>query len=158
MTTANRGKPEEQEIEAFFDLMGKDADLYRFEDYAEANFKGPTKTRKIVSAKPSDYLLTWKGQMCYLEVKASADPKRFSLKNIRTHQWLRAKRCTMAGGLYVFWVKSTAHGRWFEIPAEELLKAREEGKASVTWDELKEHDSTEYMEELRQYALADKAK
>lgn len=158
MTQTYRGKPEEREIEAFFALMGKTADLYRFEDYAEANFKGTGRTRKIVSAKPSDYLLTWNGQMCYLEVKACADPKRFPLSNIRKDQWHRAKRCTMAGGHYEFWVKSSVHVRWYGIPAEKLLKARAEGKASVTWEDLAEYNFTDEMEELKQLALAGQAK
>lgn len=147
---ANKGKPEEREIEDFFVMMGKDADLYRFEDHAEVNFKGPgPKTRKIVSAKPADYILTWGERTRYLEVKACEHPVRFALNKIRTSQWHRAKRVAMARGDYEFWIKSLHLGRWFRVPVAYMLAFRDQGKASVTWQELAPHDITVDMNQLR---------
>lgn len=147
--TANKGKPEEQELETFFAMMGKEADLYRFEDHAEVNFKRPgPKTRKIVSAKPADYILTWKGLTGYLEVKACEHPVRFSLSNIRPQQWHRAKRVAMANGGYEFWIKSLHLGKWFAVPANVMLAFRDQGKTSVTWEELAPQDITEDMHRL----------
>ena len=88
----NTGKPSEDIFEENMKALG--AHVYRFEDHADVN---KSRVRKrIVSSKPSDYLVTEKGLTAYAEVKSIAESSRFDFSRIEKRQWREATKVTKA--------------------------------------------------------------
>jgi penicillin-binding protein-related factor A (putative recombinase) len=125
----NTGKPSEDIFEENMKALG--AHVYRFEDHADVN---KSRVRKrIVSSKPSDYLVTEKGLTAYAEVKSIAESPRFDFSRIEKRQWREATKVTKAGGLYYFYLHFISIDGWFKVPASLLLSWP---KKSMRFDEL----------------------
>lgn len=132
MTTQNTGKPSEDIFCNFMKALG--AHVYRFEDYLDVT-KGRSKARKIVSAKPSDFIVTLHGTTAYTEVKSISSGKRFDFSRIEKKQWREAFHILRADGLYYFYLHFLESEKWYQVPAERILKSE---KRSIREDEIKD--------------------
>jgi penicillin-binding protein-related factor A (putative recombinase) len=138
----NNGKNSENIFEAYWGRLPTFADVYRFEDYADANFKASGRTRKIVAAKPSDYIITILGRTFYAEVKSIASGSRFNFSNIKASQWRSATKVSKASGEYFFFIHFLTSDRWYKVPAQAILRAEKKS--------LLEKDLLKYYWEPRQ--------
>jgi penicillin-binding protein-related factor A (putative recombinase) len=111
------------------------ADLYRFEDMADIKF-GKQQATRIVARKPSDYIVTYRGQTFYAEVKSVEKDPRFSFDKVQSGQWQRAVGVTAAGGRYLFFIYFGGVNQWFKVPASRLLELYHAGKKSANMKDL----------------------
>ena len=111
------------------------ADCYRFEDMADVKF-GQKQATRIVSRKPSDFIITYHGRTFYAEVKSVEKEPRFSFDKVQKGQWFRAVKVTNAGGLYLFFVYFGCVERWYRIPAGKLLERFHSGAKSINLKDL----------------------
>lgn len=112
----------------------KDVWCYAFEDTREAI--GLAKSRRVFTkGRPSDYLVTANGLTFFAEVKSTENEVSFNLNNVEMSQWQAAIRSAAAGGLYFFFLRCEATGRWYQVPAAVLIEQRKI-KKSIKWTEL----------------------
>lgn len=134
MSISNTGKESEALLEAHFEALGKEAYLERRIDLAHVRGLNPGVRGLRFPPMPSDYTLTERGKVSYAEVKSSTSRTSFSLSNIEPAQWAAARRVTLAGGDYWFFIHNKIEDVWFKVPAKFLLTYT--GKKSVKWQEL----------------------
>lgn len=127
---SNTGKSSEEIFEAFIQSQGGYAD--RLSDLIDA-----VKQRKVATQKPSDFIVTLKGEIHYAEVKSISEKDRFSFSGIQPSQWRAATHVTRAGGQYFFYLHFVAFNRWFKIPAKVILNSE---KKSLTIREVQDYD------------------
>tara|TARA_X000001388_G_scaffold60537_1_gene45924 strand:+ start:11851 stop:12303 length:453 start_codon:yes stop_codon:yes gene_type:complete len=125
----NTGKPSEDIFADNLKMLG--AHVYRFEDHADVN-KGRIRKR-IVSSKPSDFIITLGGVTAYAEVKSIAESPRFDFSRIEKRQWREATKVTKAKGYYFFYLHFLSIDEWFRVPASYILNAT---KKSLRYDEI----------------------
>jgi penicillin-binding protein-related factor A (putative recombinase) len=128
------GVAAEEEFEGFFLPFGKQAKVYRFED-AKALY-GKNKRKVANDAKPSDYIVTFKGITFFAEVKSSENPTSFPFGMLQPGQSAIGAAVTIAGGEYWIFAKSDVLDQWFRIPYRVVMDTRAAGKKSIKWDEL----------------------
>lgn len=144
----NTGKDSEAIFESV--LTGQGAHVYRFEDYLDVT-KGHRNKRKIVSKKPSDFIVTLHGLTAFTEVKSISTGKRFDFSRIERGQWAAALKVTreQANGLYYFYLHFLESDKWYQVPAERILKST---KQSIREDEITDCEC--YMVHTEQQSLA----
>lgn len=130
----NNGKTAEAEFEAYFASLGKRAFIYRFADAAE--IRGRTGNIGQVRPVPSDYLVTFDATTFYAEVKSTENETRFPFALLRKGQSAVAHQVLAAGGDYYIYIKSLALNRWYKVPYFLIDQSKDEGKKSLTWEEL----------------------
>lgn len=137
--------------EAFFEdtLKNQGAHVYRFEDYLDVT-RGLQSKRKIISTKPSDFIVTYRGITAYVEVKSISTGSRFDFSRIEKGQWQTAFKVTRekSDGLYLFYLHFIESGHWYQVPAEQILNAV---KKSVREDEITQFRC--YMENNQEQTL-----
>jgi len=119
--TFNTGKDSEL---IFEDRMTeRNAFVYRFEDYADINYKGGSNSpNKAVDAKPSDYIVSLSGSLFFAEVKSVATKRSFPFSSITKEQWRTAFKVVQTGGLYFFFIHFRELDEWFMVPAKEIIR------------------------------------
>lgn len=122
----------EKEFEGFYRKKGNY--LYAFEDTREALRTGGSR-RVFTKARPSDYLVTSEGVTFFAEVKYCSNATSFPFSNIAPEQFAAALQCTMAKGLYLFFIKSSITNLWYKVPASVILELWETQR-SIKWTEL----------------------
>ena len=131
----NTGKSSEEIFEGNMTALG--AHVYRFEDHADVN-KQRLRTR-IVSSKPSDFIVTLNGHTSYAEVKSILESPRFDFSRIEKRQWREATKVTKAGGQYFFYLHFINIDGWFQVPASLILGWH---KKSIRYDEITKYQFT----------------
>lgn len=131
----NTGKNSEDIFQTF--MEGQGAHVYRFEDYAEANFGNARQKRKIVSSKPSDFITTLHGITAFTEVKSISKGTRFDFSRIEKRQWREAVKVTKAYGRYYFYLHFLESDRWYAVPAALILMME---KKSVQEKDVSEYE------------------
>lgn len=126
-------KTAEEDFVASFDHYGKGAFVCRLPDTAAAKAVGGQKA--FIQAQPSDFIVVVEGQTFFAEVKSSQDEVSFHFSNIQKGQLAASRRATMAGGVYLFFIKSEFHNQWFCLPAA-LVNTTLRSKKSLKWTEL----------------------
>lgn len=132
--TINTGKPSEAIFESFMAQTG--AHVYRFEDYADVT-KGRRFSKKIVSSKPSDYIVTYMGTTAFTEVKSISTGPRFDFSRIEKRQWREAFHVTRNEGKYYFYLHFMESNRWYQVPAKVILSS---SKKSIREDEIQQYE------------------
>ena len=130
----NTGKESEAIFSDFLEKLGSHVE--RFEDYADVNL-GRQKTRKIVSTKPSDFIVTLRGITAFTEVKSMSKGTRFDFSRIERHQWRTAIKVTRAQGLYFFFLHFLESNPWYQVPAKTIIEA---SKKSLQEAEIKAYE------------------
>lgn len=129
----NTGQDAEKEFEQKLTLKyGKKVFIERLPD--TKSIKGSIKNG-FIQGRPSDYILTIDGEMCYAEVKSCGDKTSFPFSNIRKDQWKAAIQQVAAGGVYLFFIKNTNTNQWFVVEARTILEKKKE-RNSIKWTEL----------------------
>lgn len=123
----------EDQFETFF--PGKKVFLYAFEDTREARKTGGSK-KIFTKARPSDYLVTQDGVTFFAEVKSTENKTAFPFSMIKPMQWTAAIACTLAGGIYLFFIRSEAKNIWYKVPASLIIETFNNKRKSLTWTEL----------------------
>jgi len=136
MSVSNLGHTSQKIFEDYWETLGKNAFLHRVTDQAEVNGRSDARVRARVKAQPSDYLLTWNGEMCYAEVKSCSSKTSFPFSQIEAGQWVAAKKQVTAGGNYYFFIHALFIGRWFMVPAQAILDHKER---SMKWSKMEEY-------------------
>lgn len=126
-------KQAEKDFEDAFDQYGKGVFVHRLSDTAQA--KATAGKKAFVVAQPSDYLVTLNGVTFFAEVKSTTDPTTFHFANIRKQQLAKSRQIVMAGGTYLFFIKSEELNQWFCVPAA-IIHAVDRTKKSMSWLEL----------------------
>ena len=127
-------KHAEADFQAYWARFGKRAWCHRFSDTAQA--KGMNGPDAIAPAQPSDFLVCHDGVMFLAEVKYTIDLTAFHHKGVRPKQWGCARMSIPAGGLYFFFIKSAAMGKWYRVPARVLIDSKAK---STKWTELEDY-------------------
>ena len=124
----NTGKSSEVDFESYWTARGKAAHVERLVDAAE--IKGRTGRIGMARAQPSDYIVTYKGETFYAEVKSTIEQKVMRPSLLKMGQRSKATMITAAGGKYLIFVHSIARDCWFCIPFQKFpIK-------STPWKEL----------------------
>ena len=130
----NNGKPSEEIFDDAWKPLGKRAYVFKFED--TASLRGRNKKAVFAAAQPSDRLLVHDGQTCFAEIKSTIDPVRFKFTLLRRVQGFAAASAIAAGGSYDVFIHNLSQNQWFRLPYSVIAAAKEEGRGSLTWDEL----------------------
>jgi penicillin-binding protein-related factor A (putative recombinase) len=102
-----------------------------------SEIKGRTgKVATSARSQPSDYILTMDGITSYCEVKSTGNKTSFPFNLLRPSQTGPAKQILAAGGQYWIYVHALALNRWFRIPYDAILAAKNEGLGSLKWSDL----------------------
>lgn len=133
----NTGQPSEKIFDAEWKKVGKTAYVFTFTDAAKATGLNGRKT--MISAQPSDRLLTHNGVTSYAEIKSTIDPDNFRFSLLRTTQSAAAAFVVAAGGLYEVFIHSLAHDRWYRVPYAVIKAAHQK---HLKWQDLKEYEWT----------------
>jgi len=146
MTLRNTGKPSEKIFEDAF--KAKQAMVYRFEDYADVNFKkslrgvkvraggNPQKDRLAVQEKPSDFLVTFSKITFYAEIKSVKNRTNFAFSTLQASQWKAATKTTINGGMYLVCIHLMEIDEWYMVPFRKILE-QDKKKRSMNHQELK---------------------
>lgn len=127
----NLGGATQAEFEKRVASYGKQAFLYKLVDAAE--IRGRTGTVGRARAQPSDYLLTYKGQTSYAEVKSCDNKTSFPMSYIRDVQHAAARQVIAAGGQYLVFIKRLEVGNWYCVPYQAFPQT---DVKSVKWETL----------------------
>lgn len=118
---------------------GKEAYVYHFQDTREA--MGSLGSRRVFTqSRPSDFLVTFKGQTFFAEVKSSSDKCSFSLANIQPIQKACCKQVHAARGEYYFFIKSEVWLKWYRVPGGVIVGLMAIEQKSVRWEDLKQFE------------------
>ena len=130
----NDWKKAEKDFRDHWKRYGKNAVVFRLPDTAAAKATGGKGA--FLQDQPADFLVIWRGEMFFAEVKFSTIKDKFPLQNISRKQVAHARRVIKAGGSYYFFIKSYQYDQWFRVPAQYILTSN---KAHLRWDELGEY-------------------
>lgn len=124
--------------EATFEQMfkGKDSWVFKLTDTKSASRGGKIKVQ--VKKQPADYIVCNKGSMFFAEVKSCSNLTSFPFSNIKEGQWNAILRTCAAGTQYFVYIHNLNTDLWYIIPNFILKFLKEEGRASVKWEELNE--------------------
>lgn len=120
-----------KETEKIFDdrySHHKDVVWYKFVDTFRA--------RNFVPDQPADRMLIYKGVVWLVEIKSTFDLARFPLKNISKKQIGHGRAWTRVGAKEIFIIHKVPRKEFFFVPFSFINTAFEEGRSSVSWDEL----------------------
>ncbi len=129
-------KQAEKEFEGFFKALGKKAYFHRLTDTAAAKATGGKQA--FVVAQPSDYVGVLQSVTFFGEVKSSTNPTSFPYSNIKKNQLAQARRIIMAGGHYLFFIKSYALDKWYLVPAQVVIN--NQTSKSSKWTDLEPYE------------------
>ena len=132
----NTGKPSEDIFDDAWKFLGKKAYVFKFTDTAEA--RGMNRSRVMIKAQPSDRMLTYQGINLYAEIKSTIDPDTFSFGLLRKTQSAYAAGVLTAGGPYDIFLHALNSNTWFRIPYRVVKDARDAGRGSMKFTELKD--------------------
>ena len=90
----------------------------------------------FIAGRPSDYLVTLRGEMFYAEVKSCSDPVSFPFSNFRKDQWKAMIRQNAAGGKYSVFLHNLLTNEWYRVECQEVLAADQQGRKSIKWSEM----------------------
>jgi penicillin-binding protein-related factor A (putative recombinase) len=125
-------KDAEEEFVSFFAPFGKHAYVQRLSDTAFV--RGTSgRSASFKDAQPSDFIVTWLGNMFYAEVKSTINEPSFPFSMIKKPQWAAAKQAVAAKGGYYFWIKRETASQWYVVPARIFI---EHDAKSIRWDAL----------------------
>lgn len=131
LTASQIGKRAEKQIISFLEKASKDIYVARFADTYDAN-KGrwgdPYQKKVIITRRPSDMMLVYKGKTYFCEVKATANKKGLS-SSLFTEQYAERTKIVKAGGNYLYLVYSVIGEQWYWIEYTQLNE-------KATWEEL----------------------
>jgi len=133
-------KRAEKDFEGFMKARGKKAYVHRLTDTAAAKATGGKKA--FVVNQPSDYLGVLDGNTFFGEVKSSTNKVSFPYSNIKTTQMAHARRIIMAGGSYLFFIKSYALDKWYIVPAQAVINNKT--SKSSKWTDLTQFEWDPY--------------
>lgn len=132
----NNGVASEKYFEQAMELAyGKHVFVERLPD--TKSIKGLIK-HGFIQGRPSDYLVTLRGEMFYAEVKSSSNPTSFPFSNIGKEQWRAMLRQIKAGGTYNFYIHNLVTDTWYLVPAEVIVATDSQGTKSLKWSEMKQ--------------------
>lgn len=133
-------KQAEKDFESFIKALGKKAYVHRLTDTAAAKATGGKKA--FVVAQPSDYVGVMQDLTFFGEVKSSIDKVSFPYSNIKKNQLAQARRIIMAGGSYLFFIKSYALDKWYIVPAQVVIN--NQTTKSSKWTDLAAYEWNPY--------------
>ena len=133
-------KQAESDFESFMNARGKKAYVHRLTDTAQAKATGGKKA--FVVNQPSDYLGVLDGLTFFGEVKSSTNRTSFPYSNIKKTQLAHARRIIMAGGSYLFFIKSYALDKWYIVPAQFIINNKT--SKSSKWTDLAPYEWNPY--------------
>lgn len=125
------GKKAEKFIIKYLEGLGKYVYVARFADTYDAN-KGrwgdPTQKKTIITRRPCDCMLIWKGTTYFCEIKATTNKKGLT-PSLFKEQVAERTRITRANGNYLYLVYSDFTKSWYWIDSYDLDE-------NATWSEL----------------------
>jgi hypothetical protein len=125
------GKRAEDAFEEIISRFKKKGYLHRLLDPSDLYGLNDNKLVRT-DEKPADYVMVLDGWCCFVEVKATANPKGFPLANVRRPQWSHGVRVGGAGGHYCFLIFRETAGLWYLVP----MPALSDLKGVVPWSDL----------------------
>jgi hypothetical protein len=112
-----------------FELTRKDFWPRRFTDTYEAR-------GEVVQRQPSDQWVLWNGIFYLVEVKSSNYEDKFYFKDVRTSQFIGARRSTAAGGRSVFVIVKLPEWKWHKVQGMTLWTMKEAGEKGILWSQM----------------------
>lgn len=136
----NNGINSQKLFEKHWEILGKEAFLERLTDTRD--IQGKLRAKGIIgfgfaTANPSDYILTHKSVMSYVEIKSTQNMTSFPF-DFTPAQWGGMKKQLAAGGIYTVYVHQTIFDKWYKVPAAQILEQYGLGLKSIKWELLEE--------------------
>lgn len=130
----NNGEASQNLFEKILEqAYGKEVFIERLPD--TKSIKGLMK-KGFIQGRPSDYLVTIKGDMHYAEVKSSENATSFPFGNIAPEQWRAMKRQRAAGGKYYIYIHHLLTDLWYKVECRQILAVEEAGTKSIKWENM----------------------
>lgn len=129
----NDGMTSEAIFDAHWKRLGKKACVYSFVDTRKLRGAGG---KGFANARPSDRIVAFDGEIFYAEVKSTENKTSFPYANIEPMQLGWARRITLAGGKYFFFIHALKLDQWFKVPAEYVLNST---KRSANFKEIQQY-------------------
>lgn len=122
--------------EKFSQAHPKDLFIHRVTD--TKSIKSVAGQRSFAKAAPSDFILTWCGQMEYAEVKSTSEATSWSLSCFTPSQNTAMMKQIAAGGHYNVYVHHLPTDSWYKISAHIVKMWREAKLKSIKWKDLEQ--------------------
>lgn len=119
---------EEEYVSKF---VPKGALLHRFVDTKAA--------RNKVSAQPADFLVAYRGQMWFAEVKSSHEEVSFPFSALQRSQMQTISLSVKNGTEYRVYVKNENTQQWYLIPGTLIIDTLNAGRKSLRWLDLEQN-------------------
>ena len=115
-------------------MMRRKAFVHRLPDPSDVAMIAGRRVK--LPAQPADFVVCWKGEMFYAEIKSSANNTVFPLAGIRQSQRASAKETTLQNCIYIFYIYSAYNDLWYEVQAQFILDLIMNGSKSIPWKDL----------------------
>ena len=112
----------EGDFQTLWHSVARNAWLYRFEDVKDLFGRNQRAVR--LTPKPADFLGVANGWTGFIECKATVNAVGFPTSMIELSQRHAATLARLAGGSYVFAIKSLQHNKVFLVSADDILPHR----------------------------------
>lgn len=129
MTPNELKKKSQADFERDANSVGLNCFLHRFVDNSDLMNRG-NRGHASLPRQPSDYLVVFKGQTFFAEVKAT-EQEKFSLSRIEPAQWAAMMKAKVAGGRYYVFIWRPTLLKWSVVNGESLLEMSENNTKSL---------------------------